>query len=74
MSRIDPWEKAAECALAAEAAVDPERQAVLTHLQHLWVALGTERGFLSVEDMARETEVIGRLHVALLDSRPPTFH
>ena len=74
MSRIDPWEKAAECALAAEAASDPERQATLVHLQYLWITLGTERGFLSVEELARETDTISRLHAEVLTAPGGTVH
>jgi hypothetical protein len=74
MSQVDPWEKAAECALAAEAASDPERQAILVHLQYLWITLGTERGFLSVEELARETETISRLHAEVLTAPRRTVH
>ena len=32
MVRVDPWEKAADCARAAQAASDPKRQAILTRI------------------------------------------
>jgi hypothetical protein len=38
-ARIDPWEKAAECALAIQISIDPNRKAVLTNLQQMWIAL-----------------------------------
>ena len=74
MSEIDPREKAAECARASAATVDPEHQAMLGHLQNLWTALGAEQDTMSVDDVAREVEAIGRLHVALLASPQRTFH
>ena len=74
MSLVDPWEKAAECVRAAAATVDPERHAVLTHLRNLWVALGNERHFMSVDDAAREAAVIGRLHIELVNSRQLALH
>ena len=63
MSSIDPWEKAAECARAIQATIDPHRRAVLTNLQKLWIALANEREFLTEEEVADEAEKIGRLQV-----------
>jgi len=74
MSEIDPREKAAECARASAATVDPEHQAMLGHLQNLWTALGAEQDTMSVDDVAREVEAIGQLHVALLNARQRIFH
>jgi hypothetical protein len=63
MSQVDPWEKAAECARAIQISVDPHRKAVLVNLQQMWIALANEREFLTQEELAREAETIGRLHV-----------
>jgi hypothetical protein len=63
MSQVDPWEKAAECARAIQISIDPHRKAVLINLQQMWIALASQREFLTQEELARETETIGRLHV-----------
>jgi hypothetical protein len=63
MSQVDPWEKAAECARAIQISTDPHRKAVLANLQHMWIGLGNQLDFLTQEELARETEKIGRLHV-----------
>jgi hypothetical protein len=62
MHLIDPWEKAAECARAIRLSMDPHRKELLENLQHMWIALGNERNFLTDEELAREAERIGRLH------------
>jgi hypothetical protein len=63
MSIVDPWEKAAECARAIQRTIDPQRRAVLTNLQRLWVGLANERDFLTEEQVANKAEQIGRLQV-----------
>ena len=62
MHQIDPWEKAAECARAIRLSMDPHRKGFLENLQHMWIALGNERNFLTDEELAQEAERIGRLH------------
>jgi hypothetical protein len=74
MSQIDPWEKAAECQRAAQAAIDPEHQTILTHLRNLWIALGNERDSMSADDLAMEAEAIGRLHAELINSQQRILH
>jgi hypothetical protein len=74
MSQVDPWEKAAECARAIQISHDPHRKAVLNNLQQMWVALATERSFLSPERLAREVEAIGRLHLTLTEGDGRTHH
>ncbi len=64
MVRVDPWEKAADCARAAQAASDPKRQAILTRIQRLWMALANESGLMTEREAASEAERIGRLHRA----------
>ena len=63
MSQVGPWEKAAECARAIQICIDPHRKSVLINLQQMWAALGSQRDFLTHEELAREAETIGRLHV-----------
>jgi hypothetical protein len=63
MSQVDPWEKAVDCARAIQISIDPHRRAVLFNLQQMWIALGNQRDFLTQEELAREVETIGRLHV-----------
>jgi hypothetical protein len=74
MSQIDPWEKAAECQRAAQAAIDPEHQTILTHLRNLWIAFGDERDSMSADDLAMEAEAIGRLHAELINSQQRILH
>jgi hypothetical protein len=42
MSSVDPWEKATECARAVKTITDPQRRAILSNLQDLWIALANE--------------------------------
>jgi hypothetical protein len=42
MSSVDPWEKATECSRAVKTVTDPQRRAILSNLQDLWVALANE--------------------------------
>ena len=63
MSDVNPWEKAAECARAIEISFNPHRKAALINLQHMWIALGNQRDFLTQDELAREVEAIGRLHL-----------
>lgn len=63
MSQIDPWEKAAECARAIRLSFDPHHKAVLANFQQMWIALGNQRNSLSQDELARESEKIGRLQV-----------
>ena len=65
MSSVNPWDKAADCARAAQAAGDPERRAIFTNLQQLWVALGNESGLMTALELANEAERISRLQAEL---------
>ena len=42
MITVDPWEKAADCERALDAAADPDRHAMLERVRDLWIALGNE--------------------------------
>ena len=70
MWSIDPLEKAADCARAAQAATDPERRAIFTNLQHLWMALGNELCLMTAAEAATEAERIGRLQAELAAPDP----
>jgi hypothetical protein len=65
MSSVNPWEKAADCARTAQATGDPERRAIFTNLQQLWVALGNESGLMTAQEVANEAERISRLQAEL---------
>jgi hypothetical protein len=62
MSRLDPWEKAAECARAIDATSDPEKRKFLTHLQALWTNLANEAPFLADATLADQFTAIDRIH------------
>ena len=68
MSRIDPWEKAADCERAIQAAADPQQKTILKNLRYLWIALANESECMSADEFAHESETIGRLHIALARS------
>src|SRR3954465_7225272 len=74
MSRIDPWEKAADCERAIQAAADPQQKTILKNLRYLWIALANESDCMSADEFAHESETIGRLHVALARARAPSLH
>ena len=74
MSRIDPWEKAADCERAIQAAADPQQKTILKNLRYLWIALANESECMSADEFAHESETIGRLHVALARARAPSLH
>ena len=74
MSEVDPWEKAAECQRAVQAAIDPQHQTILMHLRNLWMALANERDSMSADDLAMQVEAIGRLHVELINSQQRILH
>jgi hypothetical protein len=74
MSQIDPWEKAADCERAIQAAADPQQKTILKNLRYLWIALANESECMSADEFAHESETIGRLHVALARARAPSLH
>ena len=67
MSRRDPWEKAADCERAIQAAADPQQKTILKNLRYLWIALANESHCMSADEF-------GRLHVALARARAPSLH
>jgi hypothetical protein len=62
VSRIDPWEKAAECTRAMQDTVDPHRERVLHHLAQLWIALGNKACVLSADGLEGEIRKVEELH------------
>ena len=62
MRQMDPWDKAAECGRAIEAANDPHERAVLSNLLRLWIALGNEEGLLNDQQLIAQRENLYRLH------------
>ena len=47
MLRVDPWEKAADCERAIQAAADPQQKTILKNLRYLWIALANESECMS---------------------------
>jgi hypothetical protein len=64
MTTINPWKKAAECERFLRTAVDPQKQAILTNLRELWIALATERNW-STPNWDDEVEQIDDVHAHL---------
>jgi hypothetical protein len=64
--QVNPWDKAAECGRAIEAAKDPHRRAVLGNLQKLWIALGNEESLLADQHLMERCEGLYRLHAQFL--------
>jgi hypothetical protein len=74
MSQVDPWEKAADCARALAATDEPTKREILTNIGNLWIALANESRFLSDADLAKQIEVIGRIHADLAEPSAPVVH
>jgi hypothetical protein len=62
MAELDPWEMAAACQRAIDAASDDTQRSALRHIRRLWMALANESVFMSADELALETEKIHRLH------------
>ena len=69
--KIDPLEKAAECARAIKASDDPVQQQLLTHLQALWANLAVEKEHISEDEWAEMCDGLARIHAKLIR---PTAH
>jgi len=63
MITVDPWEKAADCERALDAAADPDRHAMLERVRDLWIALGNEQSLMTDEELAEGVQAINRMHV-----------
>jgi len=56
MGTPDPWEQAAECQRALQAAVDPRRRAFLEHLRNQWIALANKRSLTTDAEVAKNVD------------------
>jgi hypothetical protein len=65
MSQVDPWEKAADCARAVAATDEPTKREILTNIRNLWMGLAEQSSFLSDAQLAKQIEIIGRIHSGL---------
>ena len=71
MSQVDPWEKAADCVRAVAATDEPTKREILTDIRNLWMGLAEQSSFLSDAELAKQIEVIGRIHADLAEPSPP---
>jgi hypothetical protein len=51
-----------------------QRGEILTKVRNLWMALAEQRSFLSDAELAKQIEVIGRIHSDLTDPGAPMVH
>jgi hypothetical protein len=58
---IDLWEKAADCERGM-AMADPDRRETLSGIRAMWLALAEVSPFLDETDLAKQIELIGRMH------------
>jgi hypothetical protein len=58
---IDLWEKAADCERGM-AMADPDRRETLSGIRAMWLALAEVSPFLDETDLAKQIELIGRIH------------
>jgi hypothetical protein len=65
MSQVDPWEKAADCVRALAATNEPTKREILTNVRNLWMGLAEQHSFMSDFELAKQIEVIGRIHSGL---------
>jgi hypothetical protein len=64
MSKLDPWEKAADCERALRLAIDPVHRERLVNIREFWISLASQKHALSEDEFAKQAESIGRLHAA----------
>jgi hypothetical protein len=74
MSRIDPWDKAAECKRAIEVIADPERRVVLDRLRTLWIELGSTQFLFEGTERASQLSTIIQIHAELMLSCRDAMH
>jgi hypothetical protein len=65
MSMPDPWERAAQCAHAAQASSDPDHRAIFKRLHGMWVTLAHKRHLVTAEEWTRKIAAISRLQASL---------
>ena len=72
--QVEPWEKAADCARAIAATSEPTKREILTNVRNLWMALAEQRSFLSNAELAKQIEIIGRIHSDQTEPGTPIGH
>ena len=65
MQMPDPWERAADCARAAQASSDPDHRAIFKRLHGMWVALARKRNLVTAEEWTRKIAAVSRLQATL---------
>ena len=58
---IDLWEKAADCERGI-AMADPDRRETLSGIRKMWLALAEVSPYLEENELAKQIELIGRMH------------
>ena len=71
VSPVEPWEKAADCARAIAATNEPNKREILATIRNLWMGLAEQSSFLSDAELAKQIEVIGRIHADLSERSAP---
>jgi hypothetical protein len=71
MLQIDPWEKAAECERALQAAADPADREIFADVRQLWIGLANARCLLSGVELEEQLEAINQVHGELI--KPATI-
>jgi hypothetical protein len=70
MYQLDPWERAVVCALAAKAASDPMRRALLAYLGESWLELGRHDISQISQETAVDIAVIEQMQARILGIIP----
>jgi hypothetical protein len=68
MSRMDLWERAAECAKAIEATNDPRIREMLTHLRTLWISFANDNQAPGAGAPAEHVATLAEIHAELTRS------
>jgi hypothetical protein len=71
MLQIDPWEKAAECERALQAAADSTDREIFGDVRQLWIGLANARCLLSGAELEEQLETINQVHAELI--KPATI-
>jgi hypothetical protein len=68
MFQLDPWEKAADCQRALQAAVDSNQRQVLTNVRDLWIALANQLSFLTKAEFEEQIQAINCIQADVIES------
>ena len=74
MLQIDPWERAAECERALQAANDPTRREILTDVRDLWIGLANARNFPTGAEFGQQVETLNGIQADLIKSATIRIH